>query len=132
MRKNTYTGINIQYPISQLILTGEKTIETRTYPIPVKYLGQDMLMIETPGKSGKFKSRIVAVICFGECFQYKNSKEFYKGTKLHCVTQDSPWAWNDEKPRWGWRITKMKKISNPPDLLKKTGIVYTTELSYNF
>jgi hypothetical protein len=127
MKKKTYTGINIQYPISQLILSGEKTIETRTYPIPEKYLGQDMLMIETPGKTGKFKSRIVAIIRFDECFHYKNSKEFYKDTKRHCVTPDSAWAWTDEKPKWGWSL-KIKKIKTSILCSKKIGIRYTTNL----
>ena len=36
-----YTALNVQYPISQDILSGEKTIETRTYVIPEKYLGKE-------------------------------------------------------------------------------------------
>ena len=31
-KKKSYVGINIQFPISQLIVDGKKTIETRTYP----------------------------------------------------------------------------------------------------
>ena len=38
-------GINIQFPISQLILSGDKTVETRTYPIPERYLGVDLALI---------------------------------------------------------------------------------------
>ena len=129
MKKTTYTGINIQYPISQLILSGEKTIETRTYPIPAKYLGQDMLMIETPGKTGKFKSRIVAIIRFDECFPYKSSKEFYKDTKGHCVTPDSNWAWTDEKPKWGWPV-KYLALVKPKSVAKRLGIKFTLNLSF--
>lgn len=93
MSKKTYTGINIQWPISELILSGQKTIETRTYPIPKKYLNQEMLMIETPGKNGKFKARIVAIIKFTDCFRYKNKKDFYKDSHKHFVTSSSEWAW---------------------------------------
>lgn len=127
-KKKTYTGLNIQYPISQLILSGEKTIETRTYPIPAKYLGQEMLMIETPGKTGKFKSRIVAIIRFDECFQYKNSKEFYKDVKRHCVTPDSTWAWSDEKPKWGWIINRIQVIQQK-EIERPIGIKYTCDLT---
>lgn len=126
--KKTYTGINIQYPISQLILSGEKTIETRTYPIPKKYIGQEMLMIETPGKSGKFKARIIAIIRFDECFKYLNSREFYKDVKRHCVTPDSPWAWSDEKPKWGWSLNVIR-LMKPRNLRKRSGIVFSTGLS---
>lgn len=126
-KKKTYTGINIQYPISQLILSGEKTIETRTYPIPEKYVGQEMLMIETPGKTGRFKARIVAIIRFENCFQYKNSKDFYKDVKRHCVTPDSPWAWKDEKPKWGWKISFKKEIKLLI-LNKRKGIIYTQNI----
>ncbi|WP_419172632.1 hypothetical protein [Halobacteriovorax sp.] len=107
-----YDGINIQWPISELILSGEKVIETRTYKIPDHYLNQEILMIETPGPNGKFKSRIVAIIKFTECFQYKNKTDFYKDSKKHCVDKNSPWAWTD-KPKWGWKVEIIKKLSPP-------------------
>ena len=128
MKKLKYTGINIQYPISQLILSGEKTIETRTYKIPDKYLGKDMLMVETPGKTGNFKSRIVAVIRFDECFKYKNSKDFYNDIKLHCVNPNSSWAWLDEKPKWGWFVSAIRPIK-PKIVDKRLGIKFSLELS---
>lgn len=54
MKKRTLCGINIQFPISQLIVDGSKTIETRTYPIPDHYIGKEMILIETPGKIKSF------------------------------------------------------------------------------
>lgn len=127
MSKKSYTGINIQYPISQFIVDGKKTIETRTYPIPEKYLNQEMLLIETPGKEGKFKARIIAVIKFTECFQYKTKKEFYSQSDKHCVTEDSVWAWNDGD-KWGWNVALVKKISPPISLTKRKGIKFTLNI----
>jgi hypothetical protein len=128
MKKKLYSGINIQYPISRLILSGEKTIETRTYPIPKKFLSQDMLMIETPGKTGDFKARIVAIIRFRKCFKYQNISEFYKDEKRHMVTPDSPWGWNNSKGKWGWS-TKVIKIFSKPILLKqRSGIRFTSNI----
>lgn len=124
MSEKTYTGINIQYPISQLIVDGKKTIETRTYPIPEKYLNQEMLLIETPGKEGKFKARIIAIIKFTKCFQYKTKKEFYSQSDKHCVTKDSTWAWNDGD-KWGWEVFVLKKINPPQDYLDRKGIKFT-------
>jgi len=128
MTKKTYTGINIQYPISELILNGSKIIETRTYPIPEKYLNQEMLLIETPGKEGKFRARITAIIKFTECFQYKSKKEFYSESQKHCVTPDSIWAWeNGEK--WGWKVQIIKKIRSPIMVNKRKGIKFTNDLT---
>ena len=121
-----FDGINIQYPISKLIVEGTKTIETRTYQIPKKYLNKEILLIETPGPEGKFKSRAVAIIKFTNCFKYKNKKHFYQESHLHCVTPDSSWAWK-EKDKWGWEVEIVKVLSQPVEI-KKHGIVYRTEI----
>jgi len=128
MTTKTYTGINIQFPVSQLISNGEKIIETRTYPIPYRYLNQEMALIETPGKNGKFKARIIAIIKFTECFQYKSKKEFYSQTDQHCVTKESVWAWNSGK-KWGWKVIVIKKLGQPKTLKCQKGIVYTKNLT---
>lgn len=120
--KKTYTGINIQYPISQMILNGIKTIETRTYPIPKKFLNKEMAFIETPGKNGKFKARVIAIITFTDCFQYKNKKEFYADIKRHCVSTDSDWAWNDGE-KWGWKF-KIIYVFKTPIPCTSRGIIY--------
>jgi hypothetical protein len=127
MNTKTYTGINIQWPISELILSGKKTIETRTYPIPSQYLNQEMLIIETPGKQGKFKARIVAIIKFSKCIQYKSKKEFYKDSNKHFVTPDSAWAWK-EKSKYGWEINYIINLSESLPAPLKKGIVFTKDI----
>jgi hypothetical protein len=127
MSKKTYTGINIQWPISDLILSGQKKIETRTYPIPEKYLNQEMLMIETPGKEGRFKARIVAIIKFTECIEYKNKKEFYLDSEKHFVTPDSDWAWVDKR-KFGWKIKVLKIYKYPTLAPLKKGIIFTNNI----
>ncbi|NOT79384.1 MAG: hypothetical protein HOP07_10365 [Bacteriovoracaceae bacterium] len=124
MSKKTYTGINIQHPISQLIVEGKKIIETRTYNIPGKYLNQEMALVETPGKNGKFKARIIAIIKFTECFQYQTKKEFYADSDKHCVTPSSPWAW-EEGEKWGWKVCVVEKLPNFKTITKKKGIKFT-------
>lgn len=123
------TGINIQWPISTLILNGKKTIETRTYPLPLKFLNQELLMIETPGKNGNFKARIVAIIKFIECFEYKSKKEFYQDVKNHCVSPDSEWAWKIKK-KFGWKVVVIKVFNTPITAPAKKGIVFTKDLEY--
>jgi hypothetical protein len=120
--KKEYDGINIQYPISELILNESKIVETRTYKIPEHYLNREMLLIETPGPKGKFKARATAIIKFTKCFKYKTKKEFYADTNKHCVTRDSIWAWKDGE-KWGWEVSVIKIIS-PAFQINQHGIVY--------
>lgn len=124
----SYTGINIQYPISQLIIDGMKSIETRTYPIPEKYLNQEMLLIETPGREGKFKSRIIGIIKFTDCFLYQNKKQFYLDYEKHFVNENSDWAW-EERPKYGWNVTVIRKINPPLPFLEKKGIRFTLSIT---
>ena len=52
----TLRGLNIQFPFSQLVLLGAKTIEARTYRLGkgnIAQAGEEMFLIETPGKGTK-------------------------------------------------------------------------------
>jgi hypothetical protein len=128
MKSKSYVGINIQYPISRLILEGSKTIETRTYPIPKNYIGQEMALVETPGKEGGFKSRVVAIIKFGSSFKYESKSKFYLDTYRHCVTPDSQWAWDPKKEKWGWSVLEVRALKKPIPITKRIGIKYTKDL----
>jgi hypothetical protein len=125
-RTREYIGINIQFPISRLILSGEKTIETRTYPIPPAYVGKELVIIETPGKTGKFKARMIGLVTFGESFQYPSKAAFYRDAKRHRVTPDSLWAWQEGAPKWGWPIIKVKAFEVERLLQKRAGIRFST------
>lgn len=127
MKTKSLPAINIQYPISHLILAGEKIVETRTYPLPEKYIGKDLFLIETPGKKGKFKARVVGIIRFTKSFRYESKKEFYRDFKRHQVDETSPWAWS-EKPKWGWPIESIRSIDCRP-FKEKTGIVFTKKVT---
>src|SRR4051812_17550560 len=107
--KQCFVGINIQWPISSRILDGTKTIETRTYPIPLKYIGKDLLIIETPGKEGKFKARIVGLVRFSGSFKYSSREHFAADHGRHLVSRDSPWFWKG-KAKWGWEIVSVKRF----------------------
>lgn len=126
--KKLYTGINIQYPISQMILNGEKTIETRKYPIPKKYINQKLVIIETPGKTGTFKARMIGFVTFGESFEYKTAETFYKDTKYHCVTSDSVWKWKSSEKKFGWIIIAVSKFDKDLPLQKRAGIKFSNDI----
>ena len=127
MSKERYLGVNIQWPISQLIISGEKTVETRTYPIPEKYLNKEIALVETPGRLGKFKARVIAIIKFTKSFQYKDKEDFYMDIDRHKVSPESNWAWK-EKPKWGWEVEVTRVLENPI-LCKSKGIVYRSGIT---
>jgi hypothetical protein len=105
-----------------------KTVETRTYPLPSWLVGQEIIMIETPGRVGKFKQRMVAKIVFGEGFRYSNSKLFYADFERHQVCPDSPWAWKSGVGKWGWPIISIQLFEKPVPMTKRGGIVYAKDL----
>jgi len=125
MKKKIYTGINIQYPISQMILNGDKVIETRTYPIPENYINRKMIIIETPGKQGKFKARMIGFVTFGESFEYTSKKEFYKDSDKHCVIPNSIWKWEEGKKKFGWPVLNIQKFKKELPLQKRSGIKFS-------
>ena len=123
-----YAGINIQYPISRLILEGTKIIETRTYPIPPAYIGKEMVLIETPGKEGKFKARMVGLVTFGESFKYPSERAFYRDSARHCVDRKSPWAWAPDRPKWGWPVLSVRAFNREIPLKRRSGIRYAKDI----
>ena len=123
IKKRRYSGVNIQFPISQLILSREKVVETRTYPIPEKFVDTEVLLIETPGRNGRFKARAVAILIFGPSFQYDSEAAFYSDFKRHLVDRMSPWKWNKGKPKFGWPIKSVSLLEKAV-LVRQTGIRY--------
>jgi hypothetical protein len=111
-----------------LIVNGTKSVETRTYPIPQSYIGIDMALIETPGREGKFKARVVAIIRFAEPFKYTSKKDFYKDAQRHQVSPDSLWAW-DKKPKWGWPVSVIRIFETPIVLRQRKGIRFTKDIA---
>ena len=58
----TLRGLNIQYPFSQLILAGAKTIEARSYPLGHRNIarpGERLFVIETPGPGDALTDGVV-------------------------------------------------------------------------
>jgi hypothetical protein len=119
------TGINIQSPWSRLLINKDKIVETRSYPLPEKYKNQELAIIETPGKYGRFKSRIIGTITFSHSFKYENKDEWLNDYSRHLVDKnDEDYGWKYYKPKYGWivsNITKLKQSISPP---KRRGIVF--------
>lgn len=130
MKSRIIPGVNIQWPWSQYIVDGKKTVETRTYPMPAKYQGVELAIIETPGprgrKEGLKKARIIGTVTFSESFQY-NKETWSKDFKKHLVdVKDPQFAWNSKKEKWGWKVQRVTKFKEPRSAPAKKGIVFAS------
>jgi hypothetical protein len=123
-------GINIQTPWSELLINGLKTVETRTYHLPHKYIGEELALIETPGRYGRFKARIIGTITFSHSFKYPDLKAWQDDHNRHCVAIDDPiYNWKDDKPKYGWVVCSVNKFDEPLDIVGKRGIIFTSNLN---
>ena len=126
-------GINIQWPWSRLLLSGKKTVETRSYPIPAKYIGQELAIIETPGplgrKNGEIKTaRIIGTVTFGASYQYKNLSHWKREAHLHGVSPDDrQYRFKSNSPKWAWPVLTIKQTSQALPPPKPRGIVFARQ-----
>ncbi|MDB5037170.1 MAG: hypothetical protein JWQ35_698 [Bacteriovoracaceae bacterium] len=104
-------GLNVQEPWAQLIIDHKKTVETRTYPIPSKHLNKLIAIIETYPSNAK-TARVVGIVKFSSCFQYKNKAHFKRDEESHLVSESDIFAWSKDKKKWGWKISYTKRIPN--------------------
>lgn len=123
-------GINIQWPWSQLILAGKKTVETRGYPIPQKYIGKQLAIIETPGPNGKRDggvevARIVGVVTFSKCYEYQDEASWLMDKDVHLVPPGHKiYGYKQNKTKWGWLVEQVMPVNPTIEPPNKRGIVF--------
>lgn len=120
------TGLNIQNPWSQLLINGDKSVETRSYALPEKYEGVELALIETPGKVANFTSRIIGTITFSHSFYYPDKNTWIYDYNRHLVKECHPlFGWKEDKSKYGWVVSDIKKFDEPIAAPKKKGIIFT-------
>lgn len=120
------TSLNIQSPWSFLLINGDKSVETRSYPLPKKYEGVELALVETPGKYGKFKARIIGTITFSHSFRYESKQGWINDYNRHKVEDgDEFCGWKHNKDKFGWVVSQINKFDNHISAPKKKGIVFT-------
>jgi hypothetical protein len=132
MKTKKIPGLNIQYPWSRLLLSGEKSIETRSYPIPGKFIGVEIAVIETPGRSGKkngvAKAQIVGTITFVGSKRYESKQSWLKDHKKHLVDEKDPqYGFDPNRPKHGWVVGKVRTLRRPVAPPLKRGIVFARD-----
>ena len=107
-------GINIQAPWAEAIVAGHKVIETRFYPMPKKWIGQPLAIIETPGKARHFQRRIAGLVIFAPSWCYADKTAFARDRARHLVDPDDRlFGWREDgKPNGRGLSTGSKPTSS--------------------
>lgn len=132
-RSRSIPGINIQWPWSRLLLSGEKTIETRSYRLPAHYQNAPLALIETPGPLGKksadiTSARIVGLICFSDSFRYSSKSSWTADFVRHRVPANDPtFSFSNGHEKWGWEVVSVAKFDSPISPPTRRGIVFSSK-----
>jgi hypothetical protein len=119
-------GMNIQAPWAEAIVSGRKVIETRVYPMPRRWIGQSLAIIETPGKARHFKRRIAGVVIFEPSWCYPDQAAFARDRAKHLVDpHDQRFGWRgDDRPKWAWAVRWVEAYQQPLPASFRAGIRY--------
>jgi len=125
-RAVTLPGINIQAPWASAIVSGCKVIETRFHPMPGKWVGQPLAIIETPGKAKHFTRRIAGVVVFAASWCYVDKAAFARDRRKHLVDPDDlRFGWQgDGRPKWAWPVQWAEVYQQPLPTGFRAGIRY--------
>ena len=103
-------GINIndkRSPWTDLILSGQKTIETRASKSLHPYVGKRVALIQT----GKGKAKIVGLATIGEPIHYDTIEAFRADVNKHRVNPDT--GYDIETTKYGYPLKDVQKIHTP-------------------
>ena len=104
----------MQAPWGEAILTGKKTIESRSYPLPECLLNQVIWIIDSPEGEVKksalpdsvpaedFDLKMTGYVIFDKSWVYPSLSAFNKDFKKHLVPCSSGYAWTKERPIYAW------------------------------
>ena len=153
-QKLSLRGLNIQWPFSQLILAGIKTVEVRGYDLCYKYPnvlpGEEVWLIETPGPPKALKSaigdrmdmgqrpkraQIVGTVIFSNAEKYADVNAFRADARRHCIAECGDKDWNGTSgSRYAWQVEAVRSlvspICDPPKTM--TGIPNHTSYEVSF
>ena len=90
----THRGINIQRPWAELLLSGEKTVEARNYPLN-SFRGEELWVIQTAGPSNRRHEELKRIIGMRRHGQGDEARPGHRSGPQHCL----PMHW---KRRGGW------------------------------
>ncbi len=123
-------GLEMQQPYSEFVLTGQKSIESRAYPLPEALIDVKIEILQSEkGKDGvsavpdkvilhkssddksSFQSPLQRIgwVTFAKCIQYTSREKFEADRDKHLVDPNSGYGWNDERSMYGWVVGSYHK-----------------------
>ena len=116
-------GLEVQAPFAELLVSGTKTIDVRTYALSECMLHRPMYIVETtggvPGRSvlantvGKLpvgaSARAIGWVVFSAGDAYASAKAFEQDQSKHLVDRDSVYAFGKGAPGtefFAWRVAR--------------------------
>ena len=134
----SYPGLNVQWPFSQLILSGVKTVEVRSYALGWRNIarpGVEMWLVETLGDASAISkgwvlqgdtaveprpkhAQIVGTVTFSEVEEgssgrYNNLAEFSGDIKSHRIGSGGKFDWKGEGALYKWRVSAVRRLAQP-------------------
>ena len=123
-------GLEMQLPYSEFVLNGQKSIESRAYPLPEALVGAKIEILQSEKgqdrvssvpdrvilqKSSENSSSIqpplkrIGWVKFAKCIEYTSRERFEADQEKHLVDPNSGYSWNDERPMYGWVVGSYHK-----------------------
>jgi predicted transcriptional regulator len=123
------TAVNVRNELNNkfadLIVSGQKSIETRRSRSLDNLIGNRVKIVRTTGKGDE--ARVIGEVTVGEPIQYKTRAEFAKDYDKHLVDEDSDFAFQDGG-KFGYPMINPERYDTPYPMPKRKGIVYTREV----
>lgn len=137
-------ALEVQYPYSNFILNGSKTIESREYSLPGALLNQSILLLESGQGSEGISSlpdvispdiarsgnlHVIGIVTFCNCFQYTSEQQWADDRSQHLVPIDSKYNWSELytdgiKRKFGWVIGNVTKYDSPKQVSHTIARIY--------
>src|SRR6056297_2456612 len=105
------TGLMVNGDWADMLVSGYKTVETRSYPIPAEYVGVPLMLIKTGGSG---VAQAIGVVQFSGSKQYPTKTAWGKDRKRHRVPAvHKDYGWNPKKKKFGWVVEKAEPLLIP-------------------
>ena len=144
-------GLNINWPFSQLILAGVKTIEARSYGLGYRNIAQpgvEMWLVETPAPANAAskgwvlaggaamaprpeKAQMVGTITFPRSEEYESLAASRADRENHRIAKGGHYDWDGNGERHAWRVPTVRRLAQPvPQPGRKSTTGFTKNRPY--
>lgn len=123
-------ALEVRAPFAALLVTGAKTVETRSYALPERLVGRDLLVLATPAPrkdTGRAVASalpdaltavspcvVVGTVRFSRCVRYRSLYSWEQDKPRHKVADDSVWSWhNVPGPVYAWVVESATRLDTP-------------------